>query len=365
MTTVIMCIDGLGPEYLDMGHAPTLEEVGRKGFACQGRAMMPTVTNVNNVSMVTASYPEVHGITSNYRWDSSSNQGFYVESAEHILAETIFQRTARLGGASILVTSKDKLRTLLGDGATHSISSERPPAWVVDAVGPPPPIYSLEVNAWAVDAASHALAQCPAEVAYVATTDYAMHTYPPGSEPAQHHLSLLDEAIGRLLDAHGDVRLLVTADHGMSAKERMVDVGRELARAGVKAMAVPVIKDRYTVHHSNLGGSIYVHLEDAAQADEAVAFLQGVPGVDEALTRCEAAARFRLRPEGIGDLMALGAGDTVFGSLDEVEMPPGLRSHGSLHEEAVPILGCGSGLAGFSFQENTDLGRYVMERVLA
>lgn len=363
-TTVVMCIDGLDPDYMELCQAPTLEAVSQKGFMVQGQAMMPTVTNVNNVSMVTASYPEAHGITSNYRLDRHSGQEFYMESAEFILAETIFQRTNRLGGSSILVTAKDKLRTLLGDGTTCSISSEQPPAWVVEEVGQPPPIYSLEVNAWVVDAASYAMSRQPADVVYIATTDYAMHTYSPQAQESQLHLTMVDEAIGRLLQKHGDVRLLITADHGMSAKGRMIDLKSELAGKGIQATAVPVIKDRYTVHHSNLGGSIYVYL-DQGQVEEAAGFLREVPGVDDALTREQAASRFHLHPDRIGDLLVLGAPDVVFGDPAEVGLPTGLRSHGSLHEGPIPIMGCGPGLDGFSFQENRDLGRFVMEKVLA
>ena len=104
---------------------------------------MPSVTNVNNVSLVTASYPEVHGICSNYWLVREKGEGIYVESGEYILAETIFQRAQRQGKTSILITSKDKLRTLLADGATITVSSEQPPEWVVTGVGPSPEIYSL------------------------------------------------------------------------------------------------------------------------------------------------------------------------------------------------------------------------------
>ncbi len=363
-TTVLVCVDGLAPEYLEQCEAPTLREMARQGFCVQGWAMVPTVTNVNNVSMVTASYPEVHGITSNYLLDRASGYERYMESADFILAETIFQRACRLGGSSILVTAKDKLRTLLGEGATHSISSEQPPDWIVNAVGPPPPIYSLEVNAWVVDAARHALTQHRADLVYIATTDYAMHTYAPGAEQSQQHLTLLDAALGRLLQQHGDIRLLVTADHGMSAKTRMLDLQAELASSGIRAMAVPVIKDRYTVHHSNLGGSIYVHLDDPEQANDAARCLVEVQGVDEALTRDEASERFHLHPERIGDLLVLGGPEVVFGDPNQVELPTDLRSHGSLHEAAVPIIGCGPGLDQAFFRENRDLGRFVMDQVL-
>ena len=67
----------------------------------------------------------------------------------------------------------------------------------------------------------------------------------------------------------------------------------------------------------------------------------------------------------IGDIMALGAADVVFGDPAEVTIPSGLRSHGSLYEVMVPVIGCGGEFGGFEFKENKDLGRYVFERVLS
>ena len=46
-------------------------------------------------------------------------------------------------------------------------------------------------------------------------------------------------------------------------------------------------------------------------------------------------------------------------------MPPRLRSHGSRHECRVPLIGYNGDFHRFSFEENRDIGRYVLERVLA
>ena len=178
------------------------------------------------------------------------------------------------------------------------------------------------------------------------------------------HLALLDRAIGQLVESLPDVQILITADHGMSAKSRMIHLPAVLSEHGIDARAVPIIKDRYTVHHSNLGGCIYLYLEEESR-DQALSVLRDTDGVDLALPREEAAQRFRLMSGRIGDVMVLGAADVVFGDPAEVTMPANLRSHGSLHEEQVPIIGCGGSFQGFEFLENKDLGRYVFERVLA
>ena len=362
-TTVLVMVDGLDPKYLDSCPAPYFRELAKKGFQTEVRAMMPTVTNVNNTSLVTNSYPESHGITSNYWLDRESGSEHYMESGEYIQAETMFQRATRQGARSLLISSKDKLRKLLGDGATVAFSSEEPDSWVVDAIGQPPPVYSLEVNGWIVDAARHVLAQESYDLVYLTTTDYAMHTYAPEQPESSDHLALLDRAVGLLMESLPDAQILITADHGMSSKSRMIHLPAELDRHGIQARAVPIIKDRYTVHHSNLGGCIYLYLGQRDR-ERALDILNNLDGVDQALDRETAAKRFRLMGSRIGDIMVLGAADVVFGDPAEVTLPAGLRSHGSLYEEMVPVIGCGGDFEGFDFLENKDLGRYVFERVL-
>ena len=365
---IIVLIDGFDPEYLEACAAPNLAAMAQRGFRVDGRGMTPSVTNVNNVSLVTGSYPEQHGITSNYLLDRDRGEEYYMESGEFLRAETMFQRATACGLRSLLVTAKDKLRRLLSNGATVSISSEEPPSWVVDGIGEPPPIYSLEVNRWVLDAGRYAMSRQPFDLVYLTTTDYAMHTYGPGHPESARHVSLLDEGLGAVLGQAPDARMLVTADHGMSDKTRMLHLPAELARYGIGARAVPVIKDRYVVHHSNLGGSIYVHLDNPSDLNAALDTLRNVEGVEDVVAGEEAASRFHLMQERVADIFVLADPATVFGDPAEVAMPAGLRSHGSAHETTVPIFGCGPGLddgvAAARFRENLDVGRYVFSDVL-
>ena len=364
--TIVIMIDGLDPEYLEVCPAPRLEELARTGFRLDVRGMMPSVTNVNNVSLVTGSYPETHGITSNYWLDREQGGEHYMESAEYIRSETMFQRAAGKGMSSLLVTAKDKLRRLLSNGTTLSVSSEQPPDWVVEGVGTPPDIYSLEVNGWVLDAGRFILSQRDFDLVYLTTTDYAMHSHAPDEPESARHIALLDEGIGRLIDAFPQARFLITADHGMSSKSRMLHLPDDLARAGIKARAIPIIKDQYTVHHSNLGGCIYIHLDGRTDNPEpALEILRNIDGVEEALSRQDAASRFKLMPERIGDIMVLGAQDVVFGNPSEVAIPPKLRSHGSTHELDIPVIAYGQGLNAAHFTENRSLGQYIIDHVLA
>ena len=371
-TIVIITVDGYDPEYIEACEAPNLMALAQQGFYRVGKSMMPSVTNVNNVSIVTGEYPSAHGISSNYRMLRETGEGIYMESSEYILSETLFQRASKMGARTILSTSKDKLRTLLSDGADVAISSEQAPVWAVKGVGEPPPIYSLDVNGWTIRAASHAMKLESADIVYISTTDFAMHTYAPDEPESQQHISVLDDAIGELVDAHPDVTLLLTADHGMNPKRRMVDLAYALAAKEIGAEAVPIIKDLYVVHHNNLGGCMfmYLHSRDASRTDEAAGILRETLGVERVYSRKEAADELRLNYDRIGDLVVTGDIDTVFGpkeledSWDDTGAGHSLRSHASAHEQDVPIIGYNGDFDGFEFTENRDIGRYVFERVL-
>ena len=371
-TTVIITVDGYDPEYVEACNAPNLMALARQGFYRVGKSMMPSVTNVNNVSIVTGKYPSEHGISSNYRMVRETGEDIYMESGEYILSETFFQRAKRMGARTILSTSKDKLRTLLSDGADMAISSEQAPAWAVEAVGEPPPIYSLDVNGWAIRAASHAMKLESADIVYISTTDFAMHTYAPDEPESQQHISVLDDAIGELVNSHPDITLMLTADHGMNPKKRMIDLSDVLAAKGIGAEAVPIIKDRYVVHHNNLGGCMFMYLHSGSESrtEEAADILRGTAGVECVYSRQEAADELRLNYDRIGDLVVTGDIDTVFGpkdledSWDDTGAGHSLRSHASAHEQDIPIIGYNGDFDGFEFNENRDFGRYIFERVL-
>jgi phosphonoacetate hydrolase len=353
---LLICIDGCSPDYLRHADTPTLDELMAGGLYREVKAMVPTVTNVNNVSIVTGVYPETHGITANYYRDRRTGQAVYMETADFLLGETVFEWCRHRGMSSAVLTVKDKLRTLLTRGASLSISAEKPPAWWIDRLGPPPDVYSLEVNHWLMAALGVLMEEkSTPDFIYLATTDYAMHKFSPENERAIWHLSRLDRLLGEALGkVNGEMSIAVTADHGMNAKSRAVDLGKVLARAGISAEAIPIIKDRYVEHHQNMGGAAYIYLENEVHITEAIAVLEDAPGVEHVMTAEEGAKRYHLHPSRIGDLLVLADTTSVFGTLDTHQAPIALRSHGSLHERTVPLIFYGNRTRADSMLENKD-----------
>ncbi len=277
-TRVIVCLDGTGPDYLAAAATPNLDALAREGYHTIGEAVVPTVTNVNNTSIITASFPETHGITTNYLLDPATGEEHYMESADYLLTKTAFRHLAGKGAKSVLLTAKDKLKSLIRDGATVAESAEKPSAGLADRIGPPPGIYTVEVNHWLLRAALDILRRDPPDFLYCSTTDYVTHTYPPESEIAQANVREIDRLIGEILNAAGDLELVVTADHGMNAKSRGLDPEAILKARGIESRVIPIIKDRHVVHHRNLGGAAYVYLRDPATEAEAAAVLAGGEG---------------------------------------------------------------------------------------
>lgn len=356
---VLLCIDGCGPEYLSAAGAFRWVE-----FNAEGWSMIPSVTNVNNVSTLTGAYPGEHGVTGNCYYDRAACRWVYMEAPNFIRVKTIVERAAELGLRTAVLASKDKLRALLGRGAGLSLSAERPPRWLRERLGEPPNIYSIELDSWLMRAAVEVARSYAPDLMYVSTTDYAMHMYPPGHTESRRHILLVEEGLKELLEVYeerGDELLLcVTADHGMGSVERAVDLEVALRLRGVSASVNVPIADRYVVHHRNMGGAAYVYLDDPGELYRALEALREVDGVEVALAAWQAARVYNLDPERIGDVVVLAARGYAFGSVGREEVKVRLRSHGSVHEGRVPIMVHGTDLDRRP-RENRELAGLVLE----
>lgn len=363
--TVILMCDGFGSDYYAASPMPTLKRWAAGGVLAQAKAVMPSVTNANNTSICCGAWPATHGIIGNSFLDEKTGAEEYMESADLLLAPTLFERAARHGVRSALLTSKKKTTALLGRGAEILLAAESPSAEWVERLGAAPPIYSREINYWLMRAAIQLLTTRPEiGVLYVHTTDYPMHMWPPAAKESQEHLAQLDALLAEAEAAAPDAAFLVSADHGMNYKSRCWDLDKALAARGAPVrMAISAERDKYLRHHNGMGGTAWVHLRSLDDTPRVTAVLRNLDGVEKVMTRAEAADALHLLPERIGDLVVLGDKDTVFGHLDvEMErMPPEFRTHGSLHELDVPIVihnARGLPHAAY-FRHNLDLARWL------
>jgi phosphonoacetate hydrolase len=317
-----------------------------------GHSMLPSVTNVNTVSLVTGAFPQAHGITGNFSFDPATGREGLMEEGRLVLIPTVFEQAKTVGMRSALITAKGKLLSLLGRGADLCVSAENPPSDFHSALGSPPPIYSLEINYWVLRAVREVIKRKSYDLVYGFTTDYAMHKHSPQDERSQEHLLHIDALVAEILNEAPDLAFFVTADHGMNHKQQAIDLEKWLRQKGIAVRVISTIRDKYTDHHCNLSGSAYVYLEDPLTQDKVRELLISHPAVEEVYPRAQAAKSFRLLPERIGDSLVLAEKDYLFGTLSTdlsgsssenehclQETRINLRSHGSRHESAVPIMG--------------------------
>lgn len=361
---VVICLDGCEPAYIDealaAGTMPALAAMlAKDGTRQLVRSAMPSFTNPNNLSIVTGVPPSVHGICGNYLLDTASGTEVMMNDPKWLRAPTLLAALADAGQQVAVVTAKDKLRALLGhqmrgicfsaekaDQVTLAVNGI---ADVLTLVGKPvPSVYSADLSEFVFAAGVRLMQTVRPDVMYLSTTDYVQHKHAPGTPGANAFYAMMDSYLAAL-EALGCV-IALTADHGMNAKAAMdgtpaVIYLQDLLDAwlgiGVARVILP-ITDPYVVHHGALGSYATVYLPADADVQAVCARLQQHRGLEQVLTRAEAAALFELPPDRIGDIVVVSERSSVIGTaasrhdLTALEVP--LRSHGGISEQRVPLI---------------------------
>jgi phosphonoacetate hydrolase len=361
--SVVVCVDGCEPDYIAQaiagGHMPWMKSVLASGTSVIADCVVPTFTNPNNLSIVTGAPPSVHGICGNFLYDVANNVEVMMNDPKWLRAPSLLAALADAGCSVAVVTAKDKLRRLLGHGmrgvcfsaekADQATVAEHGIDGVVALVGKPvPDVYSAALSEFVFAAGVRLMESRRPDVMYLSTTDYVQHKYAPGAPAANEFYRMMDGYLASL-DKLG-CAIVVTADHGMNAKTRMdaspnviylqdqLDAWLGAARARV----ILPITDPYVVHHGALGSFATVYLPAGIDVTALSARIRALPGIELVLPRTEAAARFELPPDRIGDLVVTSERFVVIGSaaarhdLSGLDAP--LRSHGGLSEQRVPLV---------------------------
>lgn len=365
---VIIMMDGFGMSYFNNAPMPWLKSMAAKNFVKQVNALMPTVTNANNASICTGTFPEVNGISGNFFLNNEGREQ-YMEDTSLVLAPTLFQKLKADGIKSALISSKKKSTTLLCRGTDIFLSPETADTSWINKIGKPAGIYSSEVNYWSMKAGIYLLRNRPdIRCLYIHTTDYPMHTWAPADSNSIRHLQKMDALLRQISETAPDATILITADHDVNHKSRCIDLQKMLLRQNVNIkLALSPEKDKYVKHHRGFGGAAYIYLNTATDQDAVITALKKINGVETVLTQAQAAAKYHLPPNRIGNLVVTGDSTTVFGDLEtqaEEQLPVTYRSHGSAYELKVPliILNAGKMPRSTYFKNNKDLAIWLTDK---
>ena len=213
---------------------------------------------------------------------------------------------------------------------------------------PLPSVYSAALSEFVFAAGVRLMQTRRPDVMYLSTTDYVQHKHAPGSAEANAFCHMMDRYLAELERA--GAAIAVTADHGMSPKTRLdaspnviylQDVLDRWLGAARTRVILP-ITDPYVAHHGALGSYATVYLSAGIATEALAARIAALRGVELVLTRAEAARRFELPADRIGDLVVISIRSVALGSaaakhdLSGLDAP--LRSHGGLSEQAVPLV---------------------------
>jgi len=365
---VVVCIDGSEPGYIERaveaGRAPWFGNVLTQGTSLLADCVVPSFTNPNNLSIVTGQPPAVHGICGNYFLDPDTGKEVMMNDPKFLRVETLFPAFQRAGCRIAVITAKDKLRGLLGKGLALgagkacSFSSEKSDKASLGENGidrvnavvgmDVPDVYSAGLSGFVFSARVKLIERDRPQIMNLSTTDYIQHKHAPGTPVANDFYAMMDRYMAKL-DALG-CTIVLTADHGMNAKfgadgkpdviylQDLFDdwLGKDEARV------ILPITDPYVVHHGALGSFAVVYLPAGTTAAEMAAKLKAMAGIEAALSKQDAASRFELPADRLGDLVVVSTKHKVLGTSaarhDLSGLTEPLRSHGGLTEQVVPMI---------------------------
>ena len=362
----LVVVDGLDARLVSAARMPRLfaalaRDAERSSLFPGARAVMPTRTNPNHVSLLTGVFPEAHGITGNAYWSRAAREpAGKLDDPALIEVQTLF--TVAEEHASDLVTvaafAKEKLARLFSAVPGRQRGPDR--VWSGAQAAPEGPEVDRDAETMAAALGLMERPEPDLAVIGLAGVDRAAHRFGPDAPECVRAVAAADAAIGQLLDElrrlgrWGRSVLIVTADHGFDAVgptvERpypLVTFGRELLRA--KVGGVHVIDDGRVEH-------VYADALDAAATEPGAAagtlarvaeLAAATPGVAEVLARvpvpgvtplASAHADWHLGHPRTGDLLLVAARGHHFDDPFDAAQAALLGDHGAADEAAVPLV---------------------------
>ena len=367
-TSIVICLDGSQKEYIDeaskLNLTPNLDDIIQKGEYLMAHSAIPSFTNPNNISIVTGQPSSVHGICGNFFYTPETGKEVMMNDPQYLRAPTIFEKFYQAGAKIALVTAKDKLRTLLGnglkfnEGRTICFSAEKSDQATKIENGienvnewlgmPVPEVYSQDLSEFVMAAGVKLMEEFKPDIMYLSTTDYIQHKYAPGHEVANKFYSMFDKYIGQL-DELG-ATIIITADHGMKPKSKedgspnaifLQDHLDDKFNKNKTKVILP-ITDPYVVHHGALGSFATIYLEDKNDLEDVMMEIKKIKDIEVVLNKEEGCSQYNLPKDRMGDIICMSSEFMTIGSSKDKHNLSGLneplRSHGGLHEREVPFI---------------------------
>ncbi|MEL7656960.1 MAG: alkaline phosphatase family protein, partial [Bacillota bacterium] len=200
---------------------------------------------------------------------------------------------------------------------------------------------------------------------YCTTNDYMMKQYSPDSPEALRQMKKIDDWLGKIYDLDHEREIYITGGYGMNSKPHLINLQEILKINGYDVICHSHYDEDSADHIINqIAGmrSLYLNDDQMDKADEMVKFLEEAAYVDMVSPKEEAAKRFNLPIDQIGDYLVFAAEGYTFADFDgeELEMES-LRSNGSLLERAIPLIAVNAGEVPEKYRYSRDIVKIIME----
>ena len=305
----------------------------------------------------------------NYYYNRETGEKGFIESSDFMKTETVLDIMHQREAFTALLTVKGKVLGVFGRKVDFGISLEKPSGQLLEHLDmpSPPPVGSLGANGWIFKACYRLLKKENPDFIYCTTNDYMMHNYAPDTEEAMAQMREIDSWIGRIYDLDPSREIYITADHGMNQKTRLIDLQAVMDRKGYDVVCHPPLKDRYIENHIyQEGGALYLYFKNLkdGKTEEILGFLKQSPYIELICTKEEAAERFHLPGDNIGDYVIFAAEGCAFGDLGQEELTTDtVRTHGSLHERVIPLIAVNAGEPPERYQYSRDIVKLIANKL--
>lgn len=379
---LIIVIEGCSLEYISLEKTPNIYRIAKDGFCKCVKAAVPTIYNVNHASILTGKFPCEHGMIGNAlsypaqgEEDSNPNKDLPQHKDGFAPSQTVMDFMRKKGATTALLTVRSEVAENLGRNVDFGICAENPKDILVRFLDmpEPPPAESLKAATWILEACYRLIKKNTMDVIYCAANDYMMRKYAPDTPEAILQMKKIDDWLGKIYDLDHDREIYITGGFGISSKPHLINLQRILQNNGFDVLCK-------TPHHDQPVSDgivmdtgmqfLFLRREDilndeeqSTRENELINFLEEAPYVDMVSSRAEAAKRFNLPEEIIGDYVVFAADGYTFASFDGEEMEiEGFRSNGSLHERAIPLIAVNAGEAPEKYRYSRDIVKTIMER---
>ena len=82
---LMFLVDGFDPGYVQPARMPRLAALMKAGASTlDGWGVLPSLTNVNHISLLTGTYPTRHGLSTNFYYDRATRTDVFMEQVSFV-----------------------------------------------------------------------------------------------------------------------------------------------------------------------------------------------------------------------------------------------------------------------------------------